>query len=88
MPPGMTALAMTPSSAHLRLASSANSTFPVFDRPSENLTWRTAAQQSAYVRLEVRHPLADRSASSGTSVSTTPTIDPMAALANPVWLGR
>ncbi len=42
----------------------------------------------AYVRLEVRHPLADRSASSGTSVSTTPTIDPMAALANPVWLGR
>ena len=72
MPPGVTVLAMTPWSAQLRLALNANSTFPVFDCPWGNLTWRTAAQQSAYARLEVRHPLADGSVGTGTSVSTTP----------------
>ncbi|CAN5574099.1 CehA/McbA family metallohydrolase [soil metagenome] len=52
------------------------------------VTWGTTPQQSAYVRLEVRHPLTDGSDGSGTAVSTMPTLGPMAALTNPVWLGR
>lgn len=53
-----------------------------------SVTWRTTPRQSAYVRLEVRHPLADGTAGNGNAVSATPTLGSMAALTNPVWLGR
>ncbi|MGZ4482857.1 MAG: CehA/McbA family metallohydrolase [Nocardioidaceae bacterium] len=50
--------------------------------------WQTTPQQSAYVRLEVRHPLPDGSAGNGNAVTTGLPMGPMAALTNPVWLGR
>ena len=53
-----------------------------------SVTWRTTPRQSAYVRLEVRHPLADGTAGNGNAVSATPALGSMAALTNPVWLGR
>jgi hypothetical protein len=52
------------------------------------VTWTTTPRQAAYVRAEVRHPMADGSPGSGTSVSTVPTLGAMAAMTNPVWLGR
>jgi hypothetical protein len=53
-----------------------------------SVTWRTTPRQSAYVRLEVRHPLADGTAGNGNAVSASPALGPTAALTNPVWLGR
>ncbi|MET3804657.1 hypothetical protein ABIB25_001652 [Nakamurella sp. UYEF19] len=52
------------------------------------ITWTTTPQNSAYVRAEVRHPLPDGTPGSGTSIDTVPTLGPMAAMTNPVWLGR
>lgn len=52
------------------------------------VTLRTTAQLAAYVRAEVRHPLADGSPGSGTAMGTVPQLGAMAALTNPVWLGR
>ncbi|MGZ4447749.1 MAG: CehA/McbA family metallohydrolase [Nocardioides sp.] len=49
-------------------------------------TLGTTPQQATYVRVEVRHPLADGSAGNGNAVSPTLQLGPMAALANPVWL--
>lgn len=42
-------------------------------------TWVTTAQLSAYVRAEVRHPMAGGSASNGTNMGTTLLLGPMAA---------
>lgn len=53
---------------------------------SGTVAFRTTPQQSTYVRVEVRHPLADGSAGNGNAVSATPALGAMAALANPVWL--
>jgi hypothetical protein len=55
---------------------------------SGTLTWTTTPQLSAYVRGEVRHPLADGTPGNGTAMGTTPQLGPMAALTNPVWLGH
>ncbi len=43
-----------------------------------SVTWRTTPRQSAYVRLEVRHPLADGTAGNGSAVSATPALGSMA----------
>lgn len=50
-------------------------------------TWITTAQLSAYVRAEVRHPMADGTTSNGTNMGTTLLLGPMAALTNPIFLG-
>ena len=48
----------------------------------------TTPQQPSCVRVEVRHPLPDGSAGNGNAVTTALPMGPMAALTNPVWLGR
>ena len=50
-------------------------------------TWVTTAQLSAYVRVEVRHPMPDGTPSNGTNMGTTLLLGPMAALTNPIFLG-
>jgi len=52
------------------------------------VTFMTTPQQAAYVRAEVRHPLADGTLGNGAAIGTVPRLGPMAALTNPVWLGR
>ncbi len=52
------------------------------------IDWATTPQASAYLRVEVRHPLADGTPGNGTSISTAPPLGPMAAMTNPIWLGR
>ena len=52
------------------------------------VTFTTTPQHAAYVRAEVRHPLADGTAGNGAAIGTVPQLGPMAALTNPVWLGR
>ena len=52
---------------------------------------RHVAYDAASVGLraaEVRHPMADGTAGNGNAVSATPALGSMAALTNPVWLGR
>ena len=49
-------------------------------------TWLTTPQLAAYIRVEVRHPLPDGTASNGTAMGTTLQLGPMAALTNPVFL--
>lgn len=51
-------------------------------------TWRTTPQLAAYVRVEVRHPRADGTPGSGTSIGTDLPLGAMAALSNPIFLGR
>ncbi|MEH0108206.1 hypothetical protein V6N00_00540 [Tersicoccus sp. MR15.9] len=51
-------------------------------------TWVTTPQLAAYVRAEVRHPMADGTASNGTAMGETLLLGHMAALTNPVFLGR
>ncbi|UUL76369.1 hypothetical protein NG819_00040 [Pseudarthrobacter sp. Fe7] len=51
-------------------------------------TWVTTAQLSAYVRVEVRHPMTDGTESKGTNMGTTLLLGPMAALTNPIFLGK
>jgi len=53
-----------------------------------SVSWTTTPQQSTYVRVEVRHPLPDGSPGNGNGMGPVPTIGPMAALTNPIWLGR
>lgn len=50
--------------------------------------WLTTPQLAAYVRVEVRHPLADGSPGSGTGMGAQLQLGPMAALSNPIFLGR
>ncbi|SDO63290.1 CehA/McbA family metallohydrolase [Actinacidiphila guanduensis] len=49
-------------------------------------TWRTTASLAAYVRAEVRHPMADGSAGQGNTMGDALLFGPMAALTNPVFL--
>ncbi|MFF0267626.1 CehA/McbA family metallohydrolase [Kribbella sp. NPDC004536] len=51
------------------------------------VAWQTTPQAAAFVRAEVRHPLADGSAGH-TSMDPGLTFGPMAALTNPIFLGR
>ncbi|WP_269936864.1 CehA/McbA family metallohydrolase [Arthrobacter sp. HY1533] len=50
------------------------------------VSWVTTPQLTAYVRVEVRHPMADGSPSNGTDMGTTLKLGPMAALSNPIFL--
>jgi hypothetical protein len=51
------------------------------------VTWRTKPEAAAYVRAEVRHPKDDGSAG-GTTMGPTLGFGAMAALTNPIFLGR
>jgi hypothetical protein len=51
-------------------------------------TWITTPQLAAYVRAEVRHPKTDGTPGSGTAMGTQLQMGPMAALTNPIFLGR
>lgn len=53
-----------------------------------SITWTTTPSLAAYIRVEVRHPKADGTPGSGTSIGTDPQLGPMAALTNPIFLGR
>jgi hypothetical protein len=54
---------------------------------SGNVTWVTKAEIAMFVRAEVRHPMPDGSAG-GTSMGPSLSFGAMAALTNPIWLGR
>uniref|UniRef100_UPI0039EFB8E0 CehA/McbA family metallohydrolase n=1 Tax=Sinomonas sp. G460-2 TaxID=3393464 RepID=UPI0039EFB8E0 len=51
-------------------------------------SWVTTPQRSAYVRVEVRHPRVDGTSGSGTAMGPDLPLGPMAALTNPIFLGR
>jgi hypothetical protein len=51
-------------------------------------TWVTTPQLAAYVRVEVRHPMTDGTPSNGTAMGTALLLGPMAALTNPIFLGK
>jgi hypothetical protein len=48
--------------------------------------WRTTASLVAYVRAEVRHPMADGTAGQGNTMGAALMFGDMAALTNPVFL--
>ncbi|WP_435173456.1 hypothetical protein [Actinacidiphila sp. bgisy145] len=48
--------------------------------------WRTTASLAAYVRAEVRHPMADGTPGQANTMGDALLFGPMAALANPVLL--
>jgi hypothetical protein len=48
----------------------------------------TTPQLAAYVRVEVRHPMTDGTPSNGTAMGTALLLGPMAALTNPIFLGK
>ena len=50
------------------------------------LTWRTTPSLAAYVRAEIRHPMADGTAGQGNTMGDALMFGPMAALTNPVFL--
>jgi hypothetical protein len=50
--------------------------------------WRTTASLAAYVRAEVRHPMADGTPGQGNTMGAALLFGPMAALTNPVFLAR
>jgi len=50
------------------------------------VVWRTTASLAAYVRAEVRHPMADGSPGQGNTMGDALLFGPMAALTNPVFL--
>lgn len=50
--------------------------------------WVTTPQLAAYVRAEVRHPLPDGSPGNGTAMGTQLQLGAMAALTNPIFLGK
>ena len=50
------------------------------------VSWVTTPQLTAYVRVEVRHPMSDGSPSNGTDMGTTLKLGPMAALSNPIFV--
>ncbi|MBN9620552.1 MAG: PHP domain-containing protein, partial [Actinobacteria bacterium] len=52
------------------------------------VTWVTTPSLAPYVRVEVRHPKTDGTPGSGTSMGPDLQLGPMAALTNPIWLGR
>ena len=51
-------------------------------------SWVTTPQLAAYVRVEVRHPMTDGTPSNGTAMGTALLLGPMAALTNPIFLGK
>ncbi len=51
-------------------------------------TWVTTPQLAAYVRAEVRHPKSDGTSGSGNAQGAQLQLGPMAALTNPIFLGR
>ncbi|MCW2946328.1 MAG: phosphoesterase domain protein [Actinoallomurus sp.] len=53
---------------------------------SGTVTWRTTASLAAYVRAEVRHPMADGTPGKGNSMGPNLQWGPMAALTNPIVL--
>ena len=55
---------------------------------SGTVTWRTTTSLAAYVRAEVRHPMADGSPGHGNTMGPDLQWGPMAALTNPVFLRR
>lgn len=50
------------------------------------VVWRTTTSLAAYVRAEVRHPMANGSAGQGNTMGDALMFGPMAALTNPVFL--
>ncbi|MFC5202067.1 CehA/McbA family metallohydrolase [Streptomyces kaempferi] len=50
--------------------------------------WRTTASLAAYVRAEVRHPMADGTPGQGNTMGAALMFGPMAALTNPVFLKK
>jgi hypothetical protein len=50
--------------------------------------WRTTTSLAAYVRAEVRHPMADGSPGKGNTMGPALLWGPMAALTNPIFLKR
>jgi hypothetical protein len=50
------------------------------------VVWRTTASLAAYVRAEVRHPMADGTPGQGNTMGDALMFGPMAALTNPVFL--
>jgi len=52
------------------------------------ITWTTTPSLAAYVRVEVRHPRSDGSAGNGNAMGPDVQLGAMAALSNPIWLGR
>ncbi|MGW5545072.1 CehA/McbA family metallohydrolase [Streptomyces sp. NPDC003998] len=50
------------------------------------VVWRTTASLAAYVRAEVRHPMADGSPGQGNTMGDALLFGPMAALTNPIFL--
>jgi hypothetical protein len=55
---------------------------------SGTVTWRTTTSLAAYVRAEVRHPMADGSPGHGNTMGPDLRRGAMAALTNPVFLRR
>lgn len=52
------------------------------------VTWRTTTSLAAYVRAEVRHPMADGNPGHGNTMGPDLQWGPMAALTNPIFLKR
>jgi hypothetical protein len=52
------------------------------------VTWRTTTSLAAYVRAEVRHPMADGNPGHGNTMGPALQWGPMAALTNPIFLRR
>jgi hypothetical protein len=52
------------------------------------VVWRTTPSLAAYVRAEVRHPMADGSPGKGNTMGPDLVWGPMAALTNPIFLRR
>jgi hypothetical protein len=55
---------------------------------SGTVTWQTTPSLAAYVRAEVRHPEPDGTPGAGWTMGTNLPFGPMAALTNPIFLGR
>jgi hypothetical protein len=58
------------------------------DSGTGTVTWRTTSSLAAYVRAEVRHPMADGSPGQGNTMGPALEWGPMAALTNPVFLKK
>ena len=56
------------------------------DSGTGTVVWRTTASLAAYVRAEVRHPMADGTPGQGNTMGPALVWGPMAALTNPVFL--
>jgi hypothetical protein len=51
-------------------------------------TWMTTPQLACYIRAEVRHPKSDGTPGNGNAMGAQLQLGPMAALTNPIFLGR